>query len=37
MGGKKAEETSFPKAFESLGSHTMLGGKPIPKEKKGGK
>ena len=34
MNGEKAEVTSFPKAFESLGSHAMLGGKPIPKNRK---
>ena len=35
MGGKKVEETSSSQVFESLASHTMLGGKPIPKKKVG--
>ena len=37
MNGKKAEETSSPQVFESLASHTIKGGKPIPKNRKGGK
>ena len=35
MGGKKAEETSYPEVFESLGSHSLNGGVPIPKKEEG--
>ena len=32
MNGQKAEETSSPRVFESLASHAMKGGKPIPRK-----